>query len=145
MGGQAEAWASPGLALPHMAASQSPARAAPAKRARDSSALGCSERWFLRLCCKSRCPCISFALRLPSSTLVGALQRPALTVQAAPCTQDQCSDQMYDAVMILALGQCPGRGETWDIRQLYSPGQRSQGAETPSLQRCSDLVPPKWV
>lgn len=37
-----------------------------------------------------------------------------------------------------------GRGETRDTRQSYSPGQSSQGAETPPRpQHCSDLVPSK--
>ena len=90
--GRQEPGASPGLALPHVPAAQSPARAAPAKGARDSSALGRSKRRFPRLRCKSKCPCISFALRQPSSTSAGALQQLAPTGRAAPCTPEQCYD-----------------------------------------------------
>lgn len=100
------------------ARSPQPCQSRPGMRVRDSSALGCSRRQFPRLCCKSRCPCSGCVL------------------------QERCYDSMYDAVMILVLGQCPGGGETGDTRQSYSPGQSSQGAETPNGSTALIWSPP---
>jgi len=65
-------WASRGLPLPHAPTALSEQ---PSDGAKDSSALGCSERRFPRLWWKCRRPCIGFAPRQPPSTSVGALQQ----------------------------------------------------------------------